>query len=172
MKTKLKIESVRIEHKCDESPDTSYLGEYSDTPSDFAIIRRGEQAGEFVRDVETMPAKGREYRFFNPACGNYKGETPEDIRKYCLQDYHRMESLNNGQWCFIGVIAKAVLIVGDTTQTIRSAGVWGIESDSDDNYLASVANDELAQLREQLELLGLGKRAIDHAFKNVETKCV
>src|SRR6266853_1539084 len=54
-----------------------------------------------------------QYRYFNGPVENYKGESPADIRKYIRQDYDRMESLNRGNWCFIGIRAEAEIGIGD-----------------------------------------------------------
>ena len=89
---------------------------------------------------------------------------------YVEQNYQRCEAYNRGDWHMIGIIAKAEIVtLGDICQTIRSGGLWGVESDSGQAYLDEVAQEELAQLRAELGSLGLGKRAIDYAFKNVET---
>jgi len=109
-----------------------------------------------------------EYRYFNPNWENYKGLEDSEIRKYCQQDYKRMESLNRGNWCFIGVSADAEIVLGDTCQTITSGGLWGIESDSGADYFAEVEQEQLAELRGQLHVIGFSKRAIASAFKNVE----
>lgn len=122
MRNKKRILSVTIKRIIDSSPDTSYLGEYSNT-----------------------------------------------------QDYERMESLNAGNWCYIGIRAEAKVSVyhpqevrGTAIQTITSGGLWGIESDSEEPYLESVEKEELADLRAQLKALGFSSRAISTAFKNVE----
>jgi hypothetical protein len=39
---------------------------------------------------ERGDAERGEYRYFNGCVENYKGESPEDIRKYVRQDYERM----------------------------------------------------------------------------------
>jgi hypothetical protein len=154
MKTKARIESVRIERVVDTNPDTSSLGKYGNTATSPAAVDR-EERGDCGR---------HEYRYFNPTMtgketGNSK--SPE-------QDYQRMESLNRGEWCYLGIIAKAVIVsAGGIIQTIRSGGLWGIESDSDAGYFAEVERDELAQLKAELLSLGFGERAIAHAFKNV-----
>ena len=85
-----------------------------------------------------------------------------------------MEGLANDAWCFIGVIAKCEVNVPDangswTIQTIHSGGLWGIESDSGEKYLNEVGQEQLSELSDQLEALGLGARAIERAFENVET---
>jgi|SRR6185312_6164451 len=53
-------------------------------------------------------------------------------------------------------------------QTITSGGLWGIESDSDADYLKSVEDEQLAELRNQLHAIGFSQRAITAAFRNVE----
>ncbi len=116
---------------------------------------------------ESGDAGRNEYRYFNPS-NNYEDDTPEDIRKYVRQDYDRMESLNRGDWCFIGVSADAEIVLGDTCQTITSGGLWGIESDSGSDYFAETEQEQLAELREQLHAIGFSKRAISAAFKTVE----
>lgn len=116
----------------------------------------------------------REYRYFNGCVENYKGESPEDIRKYVRQDYERMESLNSGQWCYIGIRAEAEVIL-DTKygyqraiQHITSGGLWGTESDSGELYLKSIEQEELSALRTELKALGFSARAISTAFKSIK----
>jgi hypothetical protein len=118
-----------------------------------------------------------EYRYFN-ASFNYvtkdgnpaDGLTPEEIRKYTWQDYERLERLNAGDWCYLGIRASADIqtLSSGPIQHIRSGGLYGIESDSDRAYIESVEKEELADLREQLQSLGFSKRAVSMAFRNVE----
>ena len=219
-----RILSVTVRRILDESPDTSYLGEYSNRPeSDYAIDRahsedcasvvpaykeaqqtlinaRGtvadlqskEQAdsqewealeeaynlldglAEGLQDCdcgECGDMERNQYRYFNPNWQNYKGDTAENIRKYCRQDYERMESLNRGNWFYLGIRADAEVSVQlRRVQTITSGGLWGIESDSGRDYLESVEKDELMDLRKELKAFGFSSRAISAAFKNVERK--
>jgi hypothetical protein len=246
-----RIHKVTIKRMIDESPDTSWLGEYSNSAESEYSIDRGhdldciaqpynhptgeasdhlqnaiEYLEEQYEELSNLPWKeqahaigctshqdtyapcschvqkeldcntdsratleslrdadcncgergnvGRnEYRYFNPS-RNYDGDTPENIRKYTRQDYERMESLNRGDWCFIGIRAEAQysigLVHGDSylLQDISSGGLWGIESDSNESYFAEVEQEELAELRKQLEGIGFSKRAIAAAFKNIE----
>lgn len=173
MMNKNKILSVRIERTVDTDADTSLLGKYTSTPSEWAICRYGEHQGEFVRDLsgdDSLPGCSREHRFFLPNVENYAGVDESELRKYCLQDFERMESLERGGWCYLGIIAKAEIWNPRTkvTQTIRSGGLWGIESDSDEAYLKSVGDEQLDELAMELESLGFGDRAIKHAFKSAE----
>jgi len=117
-----------------------------------------------------------EYRYFNPSF-NYvnkdgtanKDNTADEIREYVRQDYTRMERLNNGGWCYIGIRAEAEiqLTKDGPFQEITSGGLWGIESDSNTAHLVSIEMEELADLSTQLHALGFSKRAIAAAFKNV-----
>jgi hypothetical protein len=93
------------------------------------------------------------------------GNTPEDVRRYTQQDFDRMKSLYAGYWSFIGIKATAKVLIGDTCQTIQSGGLWGIESDSGEDYLKDEEGNQLAELRAQLYNLGFSKRAIAAAIK-------
>ncbi len=120
-------------------------------------------------ELHECPHTSREYNYFKPYSGG-KPEGSEEYQKYGKQDFEQMEGLNNNDWCFLGIIAKAkIRTANGTSQTIRSAGLWGIESNSGD-YLEEVGKEQLEELRAELESLGFKKRAIDYAFKNVETK--
>ncbi len=123
----------------------------------------------------------REYRYFNPSF-NYvgrsgeliDGNTSEEVRKYVREDYDRMESLNTGHWCYIGI--RAVAEVGISTDgghtfkldKLTAGGLWGIESDSDRSYLESVERDELADLKDTLKAYGFGRSTIAKAFSDVK----
>ena len=66
-----------------------------------------------------------------------------------------MLDFGNGWW-MSGVRAIAKIEVAGTIQHISSAGLWGIESDSDDGYIKGVAGDELSALIEILTDLNGG----------------
>jgi hypothetical protein len=161
-----RILSVNIIRELDTDPDTSWLGEYSNRPkSDYAIDRARDCGGDRL---------GRnEYRYFNPCHENYMGEPEADIRKYCLQDFNRMESLQAGEWHFLGIRAQATVVTGSDsnhslTQRITSGGVWGIESDSGKDTFAEVETEQLAELKDELKALGFSARAISKAFKTID----
>jgi len=54
------------------------------------------------------------------------------------------------------------------TQRLASGGLWGIESDSDESYIAEIEQEQLAELRGQLHAIGFSQRAISAAFKEVQ----
>jgi hypothetical protein len=154
-------------------PTEKQAEEYAhQNPTEHETYELTEQDAE-CNCVQNGHWNNREYRYFNPNWENYKGESDTDIRKYCEQDFTRMERLNAGEWCFIGIRAEAEHSVGTSragylAQDITSGGLWGIESDSDESYFAEVEAEELADLHKQLEGIGFSKRAIAAAFKNVE----
>lgn len=128
---------------------------------------------------ESGGMKRFEYRYFNPSF-NYvdnkgnalPGNTAEEIRKYVREDYKRMEDLNRGDWCYLGIRVEAdvILRVDDASgssiiQTVTSGGLWGIESDSGNKYFDEVARDEWAELKKELTVLGFSARAMAKAWK-------
>lgn len=222
-----RIHKVTIKRMIDESPDTSWLGEYSnDAETEYAIDRKHsedcqslehnhrtgfDQLERVIVYLETVRNLGEppenvfwaaadesqdllvdlqremeecdcgergdmsrnEYRYFNGNVENYKGESPEDIRKYVRQDYERMERLNAGDWYFVGIRAEAEYSLeagmhGERLmQRLHSGGLWGIESDSGKDYFESIEKEELAELANQLHAIGFSRRAIASAFQNV-----
>ena len=232
MKNGKRILKVTIKQMLDDSPDTSYLGEYTDrADSDWSIDRAHSEdcpnffpnqeseakrilehvqqtiadlhnavlaqyngtlanekldseresldnayneVGELLDTVDECDCSGywdkRTYRYFNPATTE-KNNTPEENRANALADYARMEKLNSGDFCYIGIGAEAeVQLTGDTVQRITSGSLWGIESDSGRDYLESVEQEELGQLKTELTALGFSKRAIAKAFQSIERK--
>lgn len=240
-KNSKRILSVTIKRMVDDSPDTSWLGEYASKPnSGFSIDRAHSEDCASVKPranvvegmkwlerllsrvedmemensdvVDTMDTlnvclneleecdcgergdmEHGQYRYFNPGSvesfdpkaswltssteTERKAEWLACMRSNAKKDYERMESLNRGDFCFIGIKAEADVVLSvckDSshllTQTIRSGGLWGIESDSDDSFLEETEKDELSQLRTELKSLGFSSRAISTAFKTIERK--
>ncbi len=235
-KNSKRILKVVVKRMFDESPDTSWMGEYSNQPKteyaidrahseDCASVRQDvkeaknmlehvqqtigdlhnavlaqyngtlanekldaerealdaayDEVGELLDEIDECDCgehgdMGRgEFRYFNGPVENYQGEDPADIRKYIRQDYDRMESLNRGDFSFIGIRAEAdVQMPSGIVQRITSGGLWGIESDSEEGYLETVQTEELAELKKELFALEISRRAIATAFKNIKQEAV
>lgn len=184
-KSMKRIHKVVIKRMVDESPDTSWLGEYSsDKTSEYSLDRAhdedcpsfdNEDGEECTCNFDGYWHNG-EYRYFNPSFnyvdkhGHAKDLTPEEVRKYTRDDYGRMERLNSGD-CFIGIRADAEYSVGGSPapiQEVTSGGLWGIESDSDSDFLTDTENEQLHELKAQLKAIGFSSRAISAAFKSIE----
>lgn len=148
MRRLVKITVKQIDDGC---PDLSYLGEYSERPQAGAI------------DREAIGERGRnECRYFNPAY-------PERAQ----QDYDRMEAYHRGEWHCVGIRAEAeIQTSGDgrnwLCNRISSGGLWGLESDADDDYFDVVVEEELVTLRNALAELGFGAEELDRAFRSTE----
>lgn len=168
MKNKLRISNIWIDQKSDESPDTSCLGEYTDSAADWNICCH---CGEYVANLsEDHPSieRSRNYQYFKPYAGGEPAGS-EEYQKYGKQDFKRMEELNRGEWYYLGIIAKAEIVSPNgIVQIIRSGGLWGIESDSDAAYIESVEKEQLGELKEELAAFGIGERAIEYAMKNMK----
>jgi hypothetical protein len=87
----------------------------------------------------------------------YSDCTPEEQAQYKEQDAKRLAGYNNGEWCYVGV---AVSIRKNTASNwadggleVGRASVWGIESDSEESYFASVEADEIAEAFAEVERL-------------------
>lgn len=151
---KIKLIKVWTESRTEDQPDLSHLGEYTND---------GSKAGAIAREN----CGSREYRFFVPAMTGEETGNLESPR----QDFERMEAYNRGDWCMIGICAKAeVVLTGNAVQTIHSGGLWGVESDSGDEYLNTVKEEEADALAAELAALGVGKRAIAYAMRRIEHK--
>jgi hypothetical protein len=70
----------------------------------------------------------------------------------------RKAAYRRGDWHMIGIRAEAAITVCygqySTLYTLTSPGLWGIESDSHEDYLQSVYQEECAQLRADIEAMG------------------
>ncbi len=128
------------------------------------IIGKAQEAVSACNCDESGDWSHGELQYFNTS-GNYTGEPLETIVQYTKQDYARMEALNNGEWSFIGIDARAEIVIGGVCQSIKSGGLWGIESDSEESHFRETEQDELAALRGILNELGFSKRAIAAAVK-------
>ena len=133
----------------DEMPDYSYLGTFTNEPGE-STIKHSRNTGE--------------YRYFNPA-----------IPECAQEDYKRMLQVLNGEWYQGGIIVSAVKrlpnlkynggigskggyekIRGDVT--LAECALWGIESDSGEDYFTSTA-------------LELAQEAIEEAKQTLKDLC-
>jgi hypothetical protein len=73
--------------------------------------------------------------------------------------HKRIAAFKRGDWHMIGIRAKATIIIrrkfGATHYELESPCVWGIESDSGEEYLKSVFEEECDVLRADIEALKL-----------------
>ena len=105
---------------------------------------------------------------------------PEDIQRveaeygslwdacvaYAKQDADRLTKFKSDDWWFEGCYAVAEILYESSPgcfrlDRLRSAGLWGIESDSGQDYRRSVEADELTDLSLHLEQFGISASVDD-----------
>ena len=156
--------------RAEEIEDEIYNRENDDVSNQDELQAQIEELKKELANLNLheCPHSSREYNYFKP----YAGGEPEGTDNFIedgKQDYKRMEGLNNGNWCFVGITAKAEIQTGSgILQTITSGGLWGIESDADKEYIDQVDKEQLENLKQELKSLGFKTREIDKAFLNVE----
>jgi hypothetical protein len=76
---------------------------------------------------------------------DYLFQDPE----YHEQDQARLKAWRDDEWHFVGIRAKATIKIPHSsnpecwiTSELLSPGLWGVESDSDDQYFQQVYQDE------------------------------
>lgn len=74
--------------------------------------------------------------------------------EYARQDAARLAAFHAGDWDYEGCYAVAHVTIEGTMQTIRTPGLWGIESDSDEGYRREVEREEREELLGLLDSLG------------------
>lgn len=67
----------------------------------------------------------------------------------------RRDAFERGDFSFVGVRAEAEVAIGGIIQTLTSGGLWGIESDSGEEYIEEVAGQEWGELRKVLLDVGV-----------------
>jgi hypothetical protein len=102
----------------------------------------------------------------NPDDAGYVGPmSSEEFTKHYERAKARMRAWENDEWNWIGVRARATIHVpigggSFTTYHLLSPGLWGVESDSGEEYLNEIFEDEKASLMAHL-------RSISEAVKTL-----
>lgn len=135
-----KISKITVKHMTDENPMLDWLGTFDDEAKSELAINHRERSGLGNRTIE----------WFNPqpgACEN---------KEHAEQDYKRMMQFENGDVSSLGIKAVAEILTSNDNgkswlrNEISSGGLWGIESDSGENYFNEISCE---QQRELLPLL-------------------
>lgn len=157
MNTK-RIIKVIIKRMNDEDGQADWLGKYSSTP--------GPEATTIDRQARADWKPG-EYRYFIATMSGEETGNPESVE----QAYKRMEAGMNGGWHLMGVRAEAeAVLTGSIVQKLTSGGLWGVESDTGDEYIKGVEAEELEALKGELLAVGFTDEEIKAAFEKVERK--
>lgn len=98
----------------------------------------------------------------DPDAAGYIGPNPErSFEEQQEAAEARMEAWRAGDWGFVGIVARAVVHIPQGGQSFRvltldSAGLWGVESDAGEAYLAEVYAEQKADLMAELKTLAAG----------------
>lgn len=168
-----RIFEIRFRHEMDTDADLSHLGEFTDDPSEWAIVcQEGEYLKKLGKKYE-IPSRGRTFRFFVPVAGDEKPGN-KAYQEYGKQDFKRMQDYNEGGWHEMGIIAEAEIEVSLDggknwkIDKLTSGGLWGIESDSGEDYFAQVEKEQLHELKAYLVEYGFSEAEIAAACENTE----
>ena len=84
-------------------------------------------------------------------------EDPDPDISYLEQDEFedRLDAYRNEVFHHIGVHVEAEVSIADTVQTLTSPGIWGIESDTDEESLDQIVSEEWKSLRDVLKTVGV-----------------
>jgi len=123
MKRILEITLVR---EYDSDPDLSWLITECELTPDLRIISSCRYSDETILEY---------------------GE--EQVLEWIAEDHAQYRTYGDS-WHMVGVRAVAEVVVRGAIITVQTPGIWGIESDSDEEYFNAVALDECDYLRELL----------------------
>jgi len=88
----------------------------------------------------------RQYNISVPDDDDVAGMTKATVALWCCQDYERMEDLNCGSWCFMGCVVTATV----NGIEVGRASLWGIESDSDEEWKAQIEEGLVNQAKSNI----------------------
>jgi hypothetical protein len=96
-------------------------------------------------------------------------DTLSELERGVVHDEGRANGYEKGEWWYIGVRARAIIHTNDGSggwlvNTLHTAGLWGLESDSDERYLSAVGDNELDLLADLLRELGFTAEQIATAW--------
>lgn len=96
----------------------------------------------------------------------YEDVSPKERTKYRRQDAKRLAAYERGDWYMTGirVIAEIMVPIGGTSfccYKLESAGLWGVESDADERYIAEIERDEKASLIAAMKAIGAAVAEMD-----------
>lgn len=130
--------TVEVEWKVDECPDLSHLGEYGSQFREWSVDRQDgtlygeDEDGEPIAlATDRRRGSAREYRYWHaPIDIAYTIDevAQDELIKYILQDYDRIEDYNQDGWCMMG----CVVTVSAAGVEVGHGSCWGIESDAGD----------------------------------------
>lgn len=131
----MKLLSIEITTGIDEYPDLSYLGEFTDNPSEEYTGEDGQLHWRNNLEREPRYKYPPAFRYFCPADPEYGEQSLARMEAYGLE------------WQMLYILIEAEVEVRGVSQTITSSGLHGIESDSGRDYIQEIIDEEVESLR-------------------------
>lgn len=103
--------------------------------------------------VEIVPDPDPDLSWLTGYANISEDQSPEAIAEQVEANDQRVATYGD-EWYMVGVRAVAEVEVNGVRETITSAGVWGVESDSSTAHFEEVQVPELAALNGMLAELG------------------
>lgn len=165
----VRLDKIVVYHEIDTSPDLSDLGTYSETPGpdDKTIDRR---AISLTREAQRIEREN-EFPYFIAALSGEETGNPDSVH----QDYQRMESYNRQEWYMLGiyVVATVSYDIGNGSrrlESLRSGGLWEIESDCGDEQISEFERDELDDLKAHCAQFGIDVSEFDSLAEKADRR--
>lgn len=129
------VEKIIVKHEIDEYPDLSFLGKFSDNPGKYPIKHNGSRGS---------------YHYFN-------ADNVENMTQ-AKENYNEMMRFENNDIFMMGIKAYAVINIPTDNnswiiQHITSGGLWGIESNSDKDYIKTIESEQIDEVKTYLKIL-------------------
>ena len=143
-----KISKIVVKRIPDYDSDLSYLGTF------------GKDKGRFGIEHSSDP---QQYPYFN-------ADNVENMKE-ARQNYDRIMQYEKGNIMDCGVMAEAEIMTQKEGNDywkidhITSGGLWGLSSDSGNQYFQDEAKNQLAELAETLAEFGFSQKEIKQAIK-------
>lgn len=142
------LSGIEVKHLIDECPDLSYL----ESDYEYTEASRDDE-GRFTPAHLTIKS----------SCQFSQKDVEEDgiakVLGWIRQNEERLEAYNRGSWWCVGIVAEATILLPHGTarkiQTISSGGLWGIESDSSNDYFKSEEDGQIDEVLGYLKALNV-----------------
>jgi hypothetical protein len=87
---------------------------------------------------------------------------PDEALRMRAADAERLAAYRQGDWYMVGIQLAVEVVLArpgrvDEVITLTTPGLWGVESDSGDEYFRSIADDESSYLVDDLVALGFAR---------------
>lgn len=118
------------------------------------VINMGTRVPDGFRNIDSTMPDGA-YVSFSRTISPDPDASPTDYECY---DEDQLAAFSNGDWCFVGVQARATITVitkgHGRIYRLTSPGLWGVESFSEEAYFNEVFAEECETLKADLARFG------------------